>query len=1028
MANRLSRAGRIATGLLAIVAVTLAPAAFAQSTGAIQGTVTDATGGAVPNALVTVKDPAHGVDRNLVTDSAGIYYVPSLPVGTYSVEVKAPGLASTEVKGLIVEVGSTVRQDFALTVASSTQVIEVQASASLTDTSTASLGSIVNERTVQEIPLNGRHFVDLAQLTTGTVAGPAVGNLTVPLRGQGTFSFNSAGAREDTVNFMVNGINMNDSNNQQVTFQPTINTVDEFIIDNSTFSAEYGRNSGSIVNVATRAGVDTWHGEAYEFLRNNDLDARNYANPTNTTSGTSLIANPQAQFIRNQFGGDGGGAIKKDKTFVYLSYEGLRQRQALPSTTTTLTNAQFAQAQASSDSAIKALLPLIPAPNSGANQYTFSPSTPVNISQGTVNFSQILTDAHRLNVYYAIQQDFRHEPPSTDNNSFPNEGDQRGGRRQLISLNETWVISPTMVNEARLGANRIFISFNPDVQANPQTFGINDGVTTPIGLPQMTVSGAFTFGSSAISARGDMTPVLSDTLSWTRGNHTIKFGGEERRQNSNNITTSPGTFTFPNIGAFLADQASAFTTTTSNRSNRSYENSLGLFLTDSWKVTRKLTLTLGLRYEWNSTPTEAGGRYVVFDPATVTLQHVGSDGGPSSIYNQSAKNFEPRTGFAYDPFGTGRTVVRGGFAIMTDEPGFGLVTGLVNNPPYAIPVSSTAAGLTLLNAYSLAKGSISPVSVAHNYKDGYVTEWNFGVEHQLAEAFMMTARYVGSKGTDLNIERNYNQFVNGARPYPFLSASSPIDPGVALSNISVYESDGNSSYQALWVTAEKRFVKGLQFNASYAWSKSIDDNSRNFQGVVIQDSNNIRGDRGLSDFNTPQRIVVNGIYELPFRGNRLKEGWQLSLIEQAQAGNPLNFHTTTSGFTGNANLRPNVTGPVMTGFFPAPNGSATSIGYIQNPSVFVNQGNAFGDLDRNAIQGPGFATLDIAVVKNTRITERFNLQIRAEAFDALNHANFTNPVTTIGSATLGFITGGTRYAAGDFGTSRQLQMSAKLVF
>ena len=216
----------------------------------------------VPNATVTVTDPAHGVDRTQATDSAGLYYVPSLPVGTYSVEVKAPGLAPTEAKGLILDVGTTVTQNFKLTVATSTQVVEIQATAPLVDASTASLESVVNERSVQEIPLNGRHFTDLSQMTVGTVTGPAVGNLTVPLRGQGTFSFNSAGGREDTVNFMVNGINMNDANNQQVTFQPTINTIDEFKIDNSTFSAEYGRNSGTIVNVATRPGTDVWHGEA----------------------------------------------------------------------------------------------------------------------------------------------------------------------------------------------------------------------------------------------------------------------------------------------------------------------------------------------------------------------------------------------------------------------------------------------------------------------------------------------------------------------------------------------------------------------------------------------------------------------------------------------------------------------------------------------------------------------------------------------------------------------------------------------
>jgi hypothetical protein len=357
---------------------------------------------------------------------------------------------------------------------------------------------------------------------------------------------------------------------------------------------------------------------------------------------------------------------------------------------------------------------------------------------------------------------------------------------------------------------------------------------------------------------------------------------------------------------------------------------------------------------------------------------------------------------------------------------------LLANPPDAFPVSfaPTAAVpfVSLGNAFQLAGGSVSPTSVAHNYKDAYVCEWNLGIEQQLGNNWKLSGRYVGSKGTDLNVERNYNQFINGVRPYPTLSASSPIDPGFPLSNITVNESVGNSSYNALWLTAEKRFAKGLQFSASESFSKSIDDNSRNYQGVVIQNSYNVAGDRGLSDFNTKSRFVISGVYTLPFTGNRLKDGWQVSLIEQTQTGNPLNFHTSTSGFTGNANLRPNVSGPVMVGFAPATNGSATAIQYVDNPGVFVNQGNAFGTLGRNVIIGPGFSNVDIALTKNTKLTERFTLQIRADVFDALNQTNFNNPTTTVGSSTLGIITGGTRFAAGDFGTSRQIQLSAKVLF
>jgi hypothetical protein len=238
----------------------------------------------------------------------------------------------------------------------------------------------------------------------------------------------------------------------------------------------------------------------------------------------------------------------------------------------------------------------------------------------------------------------------------------------------------------------------------------------------------------------------------------------------------------------------------------------------------------------------------------------------------------------------------------------------------------------------------------------------------------------------------------------------------------------------LWLTAEKRFSHGLQFNAAYTYSKSIDENSQNNQGLVIQDSYNVKGDRGLSDFDARNRIVVNAIYNLPFKGNRFKEGWRLAGIGTAQSGNPLNFHATSAALTGSALLRPNVTGPINTGFIPASNGSASSIGYISNPSVIVNQGTAagtvlgFGNLGRNVVIGPGVGNIDLNIAKVTKITERINLEIRADALDLFNHANFTNPVTTAGSATLGVITGGTRAPAGDFGSSRQMQLAMKLIF
>lgn len=1033
LSARLFRAAA-ARAILASFWIVFTPSVWGQSTGAIQGTVLDPSNAPIPNAMVTVRGQNTGQTRTVNTDSAGLYSAPSLPVGTYRVEATAQGMAATVASGVVVPVGTTVRQDFTLKIAAAAETVEIQAGAPVVESTTVAVGSIVNATTVQEIPLNGRHFIDLSLLTAGTVTPPANGFLTAPLRGQGSFSFNSAGAREDSVNFMTNGINLSDPSQNQITFQPTIATVAEAKVDNSTFSAEYGRNSGSIMNIATKSGTNAWHGEAYEFLRNNDLDARNFSNPTNITSGGALVPNPMSPFKRNQFGGDGGGAIVKDKAFVYLSFEAERQRQNVPLSATTLTSAQVAQAQATSDPIIKSLLPLIPGPNSGSNGFVSSAVAPVNIYQGTANVSYQFSDDNRINGYYAIQRDQRNEPPSTDANSFPGSGDQRNGHRQLLTLVDTWSASPTLVNEARLGFNRIYITFAPDSTLDAAAYGINSGVSGPIGLPQMIVSGAFTFGgiNNFPQGRGDNTAVASDTLSWVHGNHSIKFGGEFRRVNSDNFQYTPGTFTFPSIAAFLADQATGFTTTPSNRSNRTYGNALGVFVTDSWRISSTLTAQLGVRYDWYGTPTEAQNRFVVFDSATDTLQHVGQAGGPSLAYNQSNRNFQPRVGITWDPFKKGKTVIRSAYAIMTDQPTLGLVTGLAGNPPNAFPVSfspSTAVPFVSLgNAFSLAGGVVSPLSVAHNYHDAYVSEWNFNIQQQLANDFGLMVGYFGTKGTDLNIERNYNQLVNGVRPYRLLASNSLIDPGLPLGNILVYESDGNSSYNALWVKVDKRFAQGLQFSADYTFSKSVDYNSRNNQNYVIQDSYNLRGERGLSDFDARNRIVLSAVYHLPFKGNRLKEGWEVSIIEQTQSGNPINFHTSNSAFTGLATLRPNVTAAVQTGFTPATNGSAAAVTYVQNPSVIVNQGNAFGNLGRNVVIGPGFSNLDFSVIKETRITERVRWRVQSDFFDLLNQTNFNQPTSIVGSSVFGLITLGTRFPAGDSGSSRQIQLVMKLLF
>jgi hypothetical protein len=430
------------------------------------------------------------------------------------------------------------------------------------------------------------------------------------------------------------------------------------------------------------------------------------------------------------------------------------------------------------------------------------------------------------------------------------------------------------------------------------------------------------------------------------------------------------------------------------------------------------------------TPNEAENRFVVFDPVSDSLVRVGAGTGPSHVYQENALNFGPRVGFAFDPTGSGKTAIRSAYAIFFDQPIVGLIMGPYSNPPYAQPITFTTSStnLNFANAFALAAGTVSPSSVAHNYRVSYAQSWNFNIQREFGTNYGLMAGYFGSKGTDLNIERNYNQPVNGVRPYPRLSSTSPIDPGLPLGNILVYESVGNSSYNALWLTLQKRFSKGLDLNSSYTWSKSIDENSRNVQGLVIQDSYNIKGDRGLSDFDARNRFVLSAVYDLPFQRNRLVAGWEFALIEQIQSGNPINFHTTNTTLTGmSGTVRPSVAGPVQIGYSPATNLNPTFVTYFQNPGVFVNQGNAFGNLGRNVIIGPGFSNLDFALVKSTKITERLTWQLRADAFDLLNQANFGQPGSTLGSSTFGLISN-TRFPPGDFGSSRQLQVAMKLIF
>ena len=1014
----------LATPLLIFVT---AGNAVCQSSATLQGTVTDQKGAVIPNASVTVRNRATSFERTTQSDSDGNYQVAALPVGNYSVEVRLQGFKTNTVDVVPIEVARTVVLNFQLEVGDISQQVQVISDTPVIETATTSVGTVINQRTVQEIPLNGRHFVDLGLLIPGSVTPPQNGFLTAPLRGQGSFAFNTAGNREDTVNFMINGVNLNDMVQNQITFQPSINTVQEFKVDNSTFSAEYGRNSGAIVNIATNSGSNDYHGEFFEFLRNEALDARNFFDPR------------KPPFKRNQFGFNIGGPVNlphfgeggpylsykgKNRTFFFFSYEGLRQRQGLTLTSNVLTDAQRALA---TNPTVVRLLPLIPRATSvdivngvAIGRWAGSGTAPVNIDQGTIDVSHTIGENDRIHGYYALQRDFRGEP-NLQLNTMPGFGDTRQSRRQVFTLNETHTFGPNVVNEARLGLNRIHITFTPNFQDNPEDFFINNGVHQPIGIPQISITG-FNFNLGGPSGfpqgRSDTTIVVSDTLNYLRGKHSFKFGGEWRRFYNNNFTLDTGTFTFPNATSFInGSGATLFNITLGDRSSAIEQGALGLYVQDNYKWRPNITFELGLRYDWNMSPTERFNRFVIFDPATRSLFRIGTNGF-DDVYKQNNKNFEPRVGIAWDPFKDGKTSVRAGYAILTDQPVTNVVTPLASNPPLATPINVTSGTISFQNPGNVAAG-LAPASVDPDFHNAYVQSWNLNVQREVASGLAVTVGYFGNKGTHLRVARNINQPINGgARPFPTVSLSSPIRPGATLTNIVQIEGSTNSIYHALWVTANKRLARGLQFNSSYTFSKSIDYNSLNSQGVILQDSFNVRNNRGLSDFDARHRFVFSGLYELPFHGNQLVEGWQLSSIVQSQTGNPVTIVVNNAAFTGTNNtVRPDVTGPVE--ILGTPNRWFDTTPFVVPP-------NRFGNLGRNVVIGPSFNNVDFSVIKRTKLSETKVIEFRGEVFDIFNHPNFGQPLRVVGP-TLGQIIS-TRFPTGDSGSSRQLQFALKFKF
>ncbi|MBI2819000.1 MAG: TonB-dependent receptor [Acidobacteria bacterium] len=1046
-------------GLFLIIAE-LAPAQLPTAT--ILGVVKDSTGAVVPGATLTARNIDTGQSRTGVTAEDGSYRFAALAVGNYEVRIEHPGFQTQVRSGLALAVSQEAVVNFRLEVGAVEQTVEVTAEAPIVNTTSGSLGGLVDEQKVTDLPLNGRNYIDLTLLQTGVQQHK---NINYVAGMSGTW-FSSNGAPLRSNNYLLDGAimqNLYGATSSSVSFSTLgVEGIREYRVVTNSFSAEYGMTMGSQMMIVSKGGTNNFHGSLFEYLRNSALDARNFFDRQSIASQRRLPA-----FTRNNFGGSIGGPIKKDTAFFYGVYEGLRERLGITNRIDVIPASAKVDGGAGGVAQIapivKPWLALFPDPNLPNNQFTFPSTQPTREEYGQIRVDHTYSTNDTLFGRYTIDDTERVSPLQ-----YPQFATVGLSRAQYATLSENHIFSPVLLNTFRFSFSRTkILTDSPSGISGPQFSMVPGKEVGSINITGISPN----FGPDLVTPDQLKQNIFtwSDDLFYTAGRHSLKFGALVNRYQQYMLvsTFERGTISFANIPNFLLARPTSYAAVTPGSTlDRTYHyTTLGFYVADDLRVGSTVTLNLGLRYEFITQPQEVRGHGAALRDiqrdADTTL-------GPP-FENPSLKNFSPRVGFAWDVQGDGKTAVRGGFGLLYDIGNLSsaLIVGTTATPPFSSrsTVVPTAANpsFTLPFFFPPESAGKSIRSVDYHMQQPHLLQYNLTVERQLPFDMALTLAYGGSRGFNIvqTVEGNptvpqgtpegRSRCVAAAQPPAFnpdtLRCWTGSDPRTnrAWTNIEWKTAGGNSWYNSLQFGLTKRLSKGLQFQSSYTWSKTIDETQSQLgaentsSDSTGSDPSNRRTDRGLASFDLTHNWRLNTIYRLPELissggiAGGLLNGWWFSGILSVQTGYPfspsLGSNRSRSKVAGAQADRPDLV--------PGRSNEDIILGgpdrYFDPSGFSIQPAGFLGTAGRNILRGPGFATLDFSAVKDTALKflgEGGKLEFRAEFFNILNRANFGMPSRAVfaGTSDVEAPLANVGKISNTASTSRQIQLALKVLF